>query len=129
MQEILNENPEGIFIRLSSRRLLSLHMLIFSPKDAAVLSEEAKAFITSEVAKHKLEGETSETIAFLNAVGKCMAIKSPKKALELLTGSKRVYEDLDFRLMQIANKKDQMVDKPKEIVCMKIILRAFRCTF
>lgn len=92
-------------------------------------SDESKAFITSEVKKHKGEGEISESIAFLNAVGRSMAVTTSKKAIDLLVHSERIFEDLDFRLTQMANKKERVTRKPSETICLKIILRTFRFHF
>jgi hypothetical protein len=87
-------NSDGVFVRLSAR----------SPKDAAFGQTKMKSILKKKI--DKLESSTlsekeiqnMEFRAFFEAQMEGMKIDSAEEAMELLTHSERVYEDLNISL-------------------------------
>ena len=90
MEEALKSFPNGAFMRLDTR----------SPKDAALKSSYVRELIKEQIESKphndpfSIECATDDGIIYWSCISKSCKVDSAQQALELLTGSNRVQEDL-----------------------------------
>lgn len=121
LDTIIKEFNSSVFVRLDTR----------SPKDAVLNSQLVKDVLLEELQlrPHKdttsLECATDDAIAYWRATSKAGQVKSGKEAVELLTRSNRIQQDLKLGFLSHPDISEMLVVRKWEEIHPELEFRVF----